>query len=166
MTSLLLAAVLTVGIAAQEPFHARRLGDRPSPPATLSAMAWLEGHWVGEGLGGVSEEIWSPARGGVMMGMYRLLKGDKPAFYEFLMIVEENGTIAMKLKHFNPDFSGWEEKEKFVTFKLVAVEERAVHFDGLSFIRDTDDSLSIYLLLRDKDGKVREEPFKMRRIKK
>ena len=166
MTSFVLAAVLTVGIAAQEPVHARRLGDRPSPSATLAAMAWLEGHWVGEGLGGVSEEIWSPARGGVMMGMYRLLKGDKPTFYEFLMIVEENGTIAMKLKHFNPDFSAWEEKEKFVTFKLVAVEERAVHFDGLSFIRETDDSLSIYLLLRDKEGKVREEPFKMKRLKK
>jgi hypothetical protein len=164
MTSFLLAATLALGLAAQEPsFHARRLGDRPSPPATLSSLAWLQGHWVGEGLGGVSEELWSPAAGGTMMGMYRLLKDGKPVFYEFLMLVEENGTVAMKLKHFNPDFTGWEEKTGFVTFKLVAVEDRAVHFDGLSFLRDADDSLRIYLLLKDKDGKVREELFKMRR---
>jgi hypothetical protein len=163
MTVSLLAAVLALGLAAQEPFHARRLGDRPSPPATLADTAWLEGRWVGEGLGGVSEEIWSPARGGTMMGMYRLLKDGKPVFYEFLMLVEENGTLAMKLKHFNPDFMGWEEKAGFVTFKLVAVEPRAAHFDGLSFFREGDDALNIYLLLKDKEGKVREELFRMRR---
>jgi hypothetical protein len=165
MTSCVLAAVLALGLAAQEPFHARRLGGQPSPAATLADMAWLEGHWVGEGLGGVSEELWSPARGGAMMGTYRLLKDGKPVFYEFLMVVEENGTIAMKLKHFNPDFTGWEEKAGVVTFKLVAVEARAVHFDGLSFFRDGDDELRIYLLLRDKDGTVREEQFRMRRAR-
>jgi len=163
MTPFLLVATLLLGVQAQEPFHARRLGDRPSPPATLASMSWLQGHWTGEGLGGLSEETWSPANGGVMMGMYRLLKEGKPVFYEFLMLVEENGTIAMKLKHFNPDFTGWEEKTAHVTFKLVAVEDRAVYFDGLSFFRDTDDTLRIYLLLKDKEGHVREELFKMRR---
>jgi Domain of unknown function (DUF6265) len=165
MTSCVLAAVFVLGLAAQEPFHARRLGGQPSPPATLADIAWLEGRWVGEGLGGISEEQWSPARGGVMMGMYRLLKDGKPVFYEFLMLAEENGTLAMKLKHFNPDFSGWEEKSGFVTFKLVAVEGRAVHFDGLSFFREGEDELRIFLLLRDKDGTVREELFKMRRVR-
>src|SRR5688572_28160336 len=117
-------------------FHARRLGDQPSPPATVNVMAWLAGSWEGEGLGGVSEEIWSEPRGGVMMGMFRSLKQDQPVFYEFLMFVEEKGTVVLKLKHFNPDFSGWEEKGAFVTFRLAKVEERAVHFDGLSFIRE------------------------------
>jgi hypothetical protein len=163
MTSCVLAAVLALGLAVQEPSHTRQLGDRPSPPATLADVAWLQGQWIGEGLGGVSEEVWSPARGGVMMGMYRLLKDGKPVFYEFLMLAEDAGTIVMKLKHFNPDFSGWEEKAAFVTFKLVEVEPRAVHFNGLSFYRDGDDELRIYLRLRDKDGKVREEVFKMRR---
>jgi hypothetical protein len=164
MTSGVFAVALTLAIAVQEPFHARRLGDKPSPPATLAAVAWLEGHWLGEGLGGVSEEVWSPPRGGVMMGMYRSLKQDRPSFYEFLMLVEENGTLVLKLKHFNADFSAWEEKAAFVTFKLVAVEERAVHFDGLSFVRESDHALRIYLLLRDaKTGNVREEEFRMRR---
>ena len=160
-----LAAVLALGLAVQEPFHARRLGDRPSPPATLADVGWLAGHWVGDGLGGVSEETWSPAGGGAMMGTYRLLKDGKPVFYEFLLLLEENGTLVLKLKHFNPDFSGWEEKTGFVTFKLVAVEPRAVHFDGLSYLREGDDELRIYLLLKDKEGKVREEVFKLRRTR-
>jgi hypothetical protein len=69
----------------------------------------------------------------------------------------------LKRNHFNADFSAWEEKAAFVTFKLVAVEERAVHFDGLSFVRESADTLRIYLLLRDKTGQVREEAFKLRR---
>ena len=60
-----LVSVVTPPLAAaQQPsdsgasqFHARRLGDQPSPPATLGAVAWLAGAWDGEGLGGRSEEI-------------------------------------------------------------------------------------------------------------
>jgi hypothetical protein len=114
-------------------------------------------------LGGVSEEIWSPPAGGAMMGTYRLLKDGKPLFYEFLLLVEEGGTLNLKLKHFNPDLTGWEEKGDFVDFPLVALEERAAHFDGLTFERQPDGTLHIYLLLRGKDGAVREEAFRMRR---
>jgi hypothetical protein len=164
LCTVVMAGWLGAGAAADaQTFHAQRLGDRQSPPATLEVMSWLAGRWEGEGLGGYNEEIWSAPRGGVMTGMYRHLKDDRPVFYEFLMFVEEKGTIVLKLKHFNPDFSGWEEKKDFVDFPLVKVEERAVHFDGLSFVRESDNALRIYLLLRDKNGHVREEEFRMRR---
>jgi len=126
-------------------------------------MAWLAGRWTGEGLGGVSEEIWSPPAGGAMIGVYRLLKEGKPLFYELLLLVEENGSLNLKLKHFNPDLTGWEEKGDFVDFPLVALEGSAAHFDGLTFERQPDGALHIYLLLRGKDGMVREELFRMRR---
>jgi hypothetical protein len=145
-------------------FHARRLGEAKSPPATLDQVAWLAGHWVGEGLGGVSEELWSPPAGGAMMGTYRLLKDGAPVFYEFLLLAEENGTLILKLKHFNPDLTGWEEKADFVDFPLVAIEADAVHFDGLTYERQPDGSLRVYLLLRNREtGAVREELFTMRR---
>jgi hypothetical protein len=157
-------AVETAAGAGAQKFHARELGEAPSPPATLEAVAWLAGHWVGEGLGGVSEEIWSPPAGGAMMGAYRMLKDGRPVFYEFLLIVEEKGSLILKLKHFHPDLTGWEEKADFVDFPLVAVEPKAVHFDGLSFLLEPDGSLTIYLLLHDrKSGAVREEPFRLRR---
>lgn len=166
----LCAAVFAVwftggAVASAQTFTAERLGDRQSPPATLQVMSWLAGRWEGEGLGGYNEEIWGTPRGGVMTGMYRHLKNERPVFFEFLMFVEEKGTIVLKLKHFNPDFTGWEEKADYVNFPLVRVEERAVHFDGLSFIRESDNALRIYLLLRDKNGNVREEKFFMRRAK-
>jgi len=83
-----------------------------------------------------------------------------------LQFVEEKGTVILKLKHFNPDFSAWEDKSAFVSFRLAQVEDRAVHFDGLSFIRESDDALRICLLLRDgKTGQVREEEFRMRRAR-
>ena len=154
------------GPGGAQTFHAQRLGKGTSPPATIDVMAWLSGRWEGEGLGGFNEEIWSAPRDGVMMGMFRHLKNNRTVFYEFLMFVEEKGTVVLKLKHFNPDFSGWEEKKDYVDFPLVKVEQRAVHFDGLSFVRESDDALRIYLLLRDSaTGAVREEEFRMRRAR-
>jgi hypothetical protein len=160
----LIPTSLAAGDGSAPAFHARRLGEAKSPPATLDQVAWLAGRWVGDGLGGVSEELWSPPAGGAMMGTYRLLKDGAPVFYEFLLLVEENGTLILKLKHFNPDFTGWEEKGDFVDFPLVAIEADAVYFDGLTFARQPDGSLRIYLLLRSREtGTEREELFTMRR---
>jgi hypothetical protein len=132
-------------------------GDN-SPPATLDAMRWLAGRWVGKALGGTSEEIWSAPNAGSMMGMYRLIKDGKPVFYELLTIVEENGSLLLRLKHFNPDLKGWEEKDKTVDFPLVAVRDGAVHFEGMSF-HPRGDTMTVYLAIRTKDGGVREEAF-------
>lgn len=134
------------------------------PPATLDQMTWLIGHWKGTGLGGVSEEMWSAPAGGVMMGMYRLVIAGKPSFYEFIHLAEENGTLVMKLKHFNADLTAWEEKDKFVTFRLVKIGANEAHFDGLTFRRSVD-RLQIFLALRDKEGKVREEEFRLDRVR-
>ena len=50
-------------------------------------LTWLAGHWRGDGFGGTTEEIWSPAENGVMMGMFRHHKADGSLnFYEFLTI--------------------------------------------------------------------------------
>jgi hypothetical protein len=134
------------------------------PPATLDQMKWLVGHWKGTGLGGISEEMWSEPAGGVMMGMYRLVINGKPSLYEFIHLAEENGSLVMKLKHFNADLTAWEEKERFVTFRLVRIGANEAHFDGLTFRRSVD-RLQIFLALRDKEGKVREKAFQLDRVR-
>lgn len=73
----------------------------------------------GDGLGGRTEEVWTAPDGGVMLGMFRLLRNDKPAFYELLIITDTPRGLAMRLKHFNPDMTAWEEKEKFIEFRYV-----------------------------------------------
>lgn len=141
-----------------------QLGDAEPAAATLAAVEWLAGRWVGNALGGESEEVWSAPAGGAMMGMYRLVKDGKPVFYELLTLVEQHGTLLLRLKHFHGDLKGWEEKDDTVDFPLVKVEDGAVHFEGMSF-HPHGDELTVHLAIGDRrgSGKVREETFRYRR---
>jgi hypothetical protein len=129
--------------------------------ASIADVSWLTGEWTGTGLGGVSEETWGAPAAGGMIGMYRLLVDGKPSFYEFMNIVEESGSLVLKLKHFNPDLTGWEEKDKFVSFRLAKLAPNEAWFGGLTFRRLGADRMEIFLALRDKSGTVREEKFEM-----
>lgn len=117
-------------------------GQKP-PPATIDDIAWLAGRWTGEGLGGSSEEVIAPGAGGQMMGMFRQadLNG-AVKFYEFYLFVETEGSLALRIKHFTPALRGWEEKEVYEEFALVAVEEMAVYFDGLTYALTAHDELT------------------------
>lgn len=129
------------------------------PPATLQEAAWLAGAWSGQGLGGVSEEHWTAPAGGAMLGMYRIIHEGKATFYELLTLTEEKGSLVMKLKHFNPDMTGWEEKADMTRFPLVKITKDQLFFNGLTFTRVDEDRMTIHLALRGKDGTVREEIF-------
>ena len=139
--------------------------DQKSPPATIADMEWYAGRWTGSGLGGLNEEIWSPPRDGTMMGMYRMIKDGKPVFYELLLITEENGSLAIKLKHFHPDLRGWEERDASVRFPLVAKRDGRIYFDGMTFERIGADRVKVYLAIEHKDGRVREETFEYSRTR-
>lgn len=140
-------------------FEEGKTGDK----ATIADIEWLSGNWIGTGLGGISEENWSKPNGGIMVGTYRLIKDGKPVFYEICWMMEREGTLVLRLKHFHADLVGWEEKEKTVDFKFVKKEGRRMHFSGLTFEQAGQNEINIYLALRQKDGTVREETFKMKR---
>lgn len=148
---------------AQTPHTLRATSDAQRLPATVADMAWLAGAWTGDGLGGRTEEVWSPPDGGSMMGMFRLVKDGQPVFYEFLTLGVVDGVLTMRLKHFNPDLTGWEERDKFVSFRFIGRRDGAYHFDGLTFVPNGGDAVTIYLAIRGRDGEVREERFQMRR---
>ena len=138
----------------------------PRPAARVGDLAWLEGRWTGEGLGGRIEETWSSPDGGAMVGYFRLVKDGKPVFYEIMTLIEIEGSVEMRLKHVNPDMTGWEEKNGFVTFKLVKHDATGAYFSGLTFRRVNPDLMESYLALRNRaDGTVREEKFVYRRLK-
>ena len=130
-----------------------------SPPAKIEQLAWLEGVWVGNGLGGETEESYSAPLGRSIMGNFRFVKDGKPVFYEFVTLVEEAGSLVMRIKHFRPDFVGWEEKDKFVAFKLVALEGQTAYFDGLTVKRDGDTLFSAVIIEDKKTGARRTEQF-------
>ena len=138
----------------------------PGARATIDDIAWLAGRWIGSGLGGETEETWSAPAGGAMMGMFRLVKGGTVVFYEFLTLVEHEGGLLLKVKHFNADLTGWEEKGDFVTFRLIETTPAELRFDGLTFRRIAPDRVDIFLALRNRQaGTVREEAFSMIRTR-
>ena len=154
------------GVYAQERMteHTFRLADGgASPAATLAQMKWLQGRWTGKALGGEVEEVWGAAQAGAMLGTFRLVRDGKPVFYEFMTLVEEQGSLVMRLKHFNPDLTGWEEKDQSEEFRLVAIEDNAVHFDGLSMHVDGN-LVTMHLAIEAKDGTLEESTFRYERI--
>lgn len=165
--SMLVVAVALGDAAAQSPRteHTYKLDDPDMrPAATLEDVSWLVGSWEGEAFGNTFEEVWNPPSAGSMVGMFKLMDGDEVSFYELMLLVEEAGSLSLKVKHFNADFTAWEEKEEFVTFRFVRKEDSAVHFSGISFYRVGADEIHAYLVLRGKDG-IREEKLNYRRLR-
>lgn len=134
-----------------------------SPRANLTAVNWLTGHWRGEAFGGLIEEIWTPALGTSMMGAFKLVVEGQVQFYEIETISQVNDTLMFRLKHFNKDLTGWEEKDKTVDFKLVKVPDNKVYFNGLTLERINDNEINIYVAI-EQEGNTKEEKFNYKRV--
>lgn len=122
-----------------------------SPPAKLSDIAWIEGHWRGKDLGGETEEIWSPPMGGGMMGSFRLVVEGAISFYELMTITQVGHTLLLRIKHFDPELRGWEEKDKSVEFRLVKLAPGKVYFDGLTFEKVNEEQINVYVNFEGKE---------------
>ena len=168
LTSCLTACVLLfVGSAAtaqsQRTEHTFKLDDPDArPEATLADVAWLTGSWAGEAFGGTFEQVWNPASAGSMVGLFKIMNGGAVNFYEILLLVEEAGSLSLKVKHFTPDFVAWEEKDDYTHFRFVSADENAIHFSGLSFYRVGDDEMHAYIVMRSGET-LREEKLVYRR---
>jgi Domain of unknown function (DUF6265) len=63
------------------------LAPVPAPSSTdVSTLAWLSGRWVGAQDGTDTEEFWTDARGGTLLGMHRDVKDGKTVGFEFFRI--------------------------------------------------------------------------------
>ncbi|MEL7217542.1 MAG: DUF6265 family protein [Pseudomonadota bacterium] len=128
--------VFGFGVAAQNLEPETRLGvaGYESPPATLDQLDWLVGQWAGEGIQGApAMESWLAPTGDTMVGTFVQETTDGAImFTEHMYLMQESGTLALRLKHFNADLTGWEEKDDMLTFRLVAMEPCAVYFNALT----------------------------------
>lgn len=136
------------------------LEGQTSPAASIEDVSWIAGHWVGEAWGGKAEEIWSEPLGGAMMGSFRHVVEGKVSLYEFMNIVEAGNSLMLKIKHFNGDLSGWEEKGESVDFELVKLGKNMAYFNEFTFELKDEDHLSLYVLIEGK-----EETFNYQRLK-
>ncbi|MGD9979152.1 MAG: DUF6265 family protein [Hyphomonadaceae bacterium] len=129
---------------------------------TIDGAAWLAGRWVGEGFGGQMEESWAPPVGGQMIGHFRYWRDGQPQFYEIIMMDITDGGVRMRVKHFNPDFTGWEERGEWVTFEPVSVSPDAIVLNGLTIRREGQDRVVMTIRIR-RGETVSEEILRFRR---
>lgn len=138
--------------------------DDPSarPAATIDQVAWIAGSWTGSGFGGSVEEVWARPTAGTMVGMYKHRGEDGVSFYELQLIVEEEGSLTWKVKHFGADMTAWEEKDGYASFPLVKLTEDAAYFAGLTLKRLGPDEMQGYVRVRSGET-VREEALSYKR---
>jgi hypothetical protein len=90
----------------------------------------MSGHWVERTDDSLSEEVWSDPSGDSMIGMWRHVVGGKVKIFEILVLKEENGTVTLLLRHFDPKLIGWEkEREHPTTFHLTRLSGREATFE-------------------------------------
>lgn len=129
-----------------------------SPQASLNDIDWLAGYWKGEAFGGITEEIWSKPLGGSMMGSFKLVVDEQVSFYELMTITEFENSLLLRIKHFDWELVGWEEKDKSVEFRLVEVTPDAIYFDGLSMKKINENEIKVYVVIEN-EGKQNEIEF-------
>jgi len=110
----------------------------------------------------VVEETWAPAAGGQMVGHFRLVRDGAPAFYEIMLIDVVESGLRMRVKHFNPDFVGWEEKDSWHSFDPVSASANEIVFGGLRLRRVSGTEAEFIVTIRYPDG-VRDQTLRLRR---
>ena len=140
-----------------EPVVRATPGSKP-PPARIDAASWLEGDWVGQGLGGTSEEAWLAPFAGTMGGVYRGMRDGRVTFFELTALVQWGPSLLFRVKHFAPDLRGWEPQEKTVDFPLVRSAPGALFLDGMTY-RRTAEGLESWVIIGQSDGGARPERF-------
>ncbi len=157
---ILLLSTFFFASSAQESFpNCKFLEEgQASPNATLDDMVWLAGTWSGKAMGGETEEVWTRPKAGSMMGSFKLMTDGQVDFYELMTITELDGSLILKIKHFDKDLKGWEEKDESIDFKLVEKTPKKMFFNGLSFEKVTEDQINIYVVV-EHNGKKEEVKF-------
>jgi hypothetical protein len=135
------------------------------PKATIEEVAWIVGEYDCPAFGGVAHEVWTKPRGGNMIGAFQLVDGDNISFYEIMSIVEKDGSLLLRLKHFDTELKGWEEKDETVDFPLVKIDAKNAYFDGLTFEYVSRKRMNVYVAI-DHDGEVEEALFAYQKLKK
>ena len=65
----------------------------PAPSTDVSTLSWLSGRWAGTRDGTESEELWTDARGGTLLGVHRDVRDGKTVGFEFFRIEAAPGGL-------------------------------------------------------------------------
>lgn len=136
-------------------------GD-PAPCADIADLGWLEGCWAGAGFGMAVEECWMSAPDGRLTGVFQAIGPDGSQIFSEIFVLDEfEDGPAIRLKHFNPDMTGWEAQDDFVTFALIETGADFARFEGLQY-RLVDGRMIVELMV-GQGGQARSERLEFAR---
>lgn len=118
---------------------------RADDHADFRMLAWLEGCWSGEGLGGVITECWMSSPDGNMVGTFQIVEDGQLQFFEALLLGEVDGVAGYHVKHYDADFGPWEAADEVVSFAFVSSRGTQAEFEGLTYDMDSDGVLHVEL---------------------
>lgn len=85
--TLLFLGVFFVLLLSSSP-DAGPMESQPQQASSLQDLGWLAGYWTAETEESLTEELWLPPKGGVMLGLHRDLFPSGKMFFEYLRIEE------------------------------------------------------------------------------
>lgn len=159
-----LMLVILCCLFSESSFSERNMNNKNESILSFENFEWLAGRWEGEAFGGVFEEVWSSPTAGSMCGTFKLMTNGTVSFYEIFTITIDSEGPVLRLKHFNADLTGWEEKDEVVTFRYVGGDSSEILFEGLTYRRTSDKTMQIILKTKDSDGKVTENIIDCKKI--
>ncbi|HEX8019381.1 DUF6265 family protein [Mucilaginibacter sp.] len=139
--------------------------------ASVNQLAFMAGTWTQKNGWGDMEEFWGEPMGDSIISSFRVVKDGKAAFYEFVVIEEQNHLPVFKMRHYNRGSIGWEEKDKPLLFYLVGIEKNKADFElkdksvRITYQLVSPDKLDVTLVEKDKKGKLKKDIFNYSRKK-
>jgi len=133
--------------------------------ASIKNLAFMSGTWTLKHKWGDMEEFWGQPMGNNMVSSYRCVKDGKAIFYEFVVIEQTNGTPVMKMRHFNVGNIAWEEKDKPLSYELIALTKTKAVFESagkavkLTYERLGQARMNVVLDEKDRKGVWKKEVF-------
>lgn len=87
----------------------------------IETLGWMAGRWRSEGEHGLTEELWMPPAGGLMLGLHRDLFPSGKVFFEYLRIESSAG---------GPLYQASPAGRPPTPFRAVELSERHVVFEN------------------------------------
>ena len=125
LSAFVVAAALVASAAAQKPTPPSALTKK----VTLADFAWLAGRWQGTWDLRLAQQVWMPARAGVMVGTFQLTESDKTLVLEFFTLVETPDGISLYVRRFTPALAAWETSGPAV-LHLTSLESKTAIFEN------------------------------------
>lgn len=165
VASMLIAAspsFAQVAVATPRSMIKRLAKGASGPPTSITDLAWLEGHWIGDMPEGPVEHVILSPKFGHMPGFVRAVSPSGVLFYEISVFAQAEGAVTVRLKHFSPLLAGWEPQNAYIDRPLVDRDAKTLFFDGVTFSQTGPDSFTVYFLNRagQEEGDTLVIPFR------